>query len=113
MSIVSTLQTITQPNQNDAYTMNKNSPKNITLIEEDDNNGMGTTPAAYRTRIHDKLANLIEAITTTMRYNKNNNSKNLAMAQKPKPKNHHTTTRQLIKKHIQHQEPTQRTQHTT
>ena len=61
MSIVPTLQTITQPTQNDAYTTNNNSPKNTTLIEEDDNNRMGTTPAAPTTRINNKLVNLIEA----------------------------------------------------
>ena len=71
-SIVPTLQTITQPTQNDAYTTNNNSPKNTTLIEEDDNNGMGTTPAAPATLINNKLANLIEA-------DYNNSSKNLAM----------------------------------
>ena len=45
MSIVPTLQTITQPTQNDTYTMYNNSSKNTTLIEEDDNNGMCTTSA--------------------------------------------------------------------
>ena len=41
--------------------MNNNSPKNTTLIEENNNNELGTKPAAPTTRIHNKLANLIEA----------------------------------------------------
>ena len=61
ISIVPTLQTITEPTQKDVSTMNNNSHKYTTLIDKDDNNGKGTTSASPTTRINNKFTNLIEA----------------------------------------------------